>query len=156
MRINRLYPAIIAALGIWVIMDVHAATGGAENASSAGSKADADVVFVRAVKAGENTWTFHVTVRHPDTGWKNYADGWDVLPPDGKVIKTRSSGTFTRDLAHPHVDEQPFTRSASGIVIPLDVSSVRVRAHDSVDGFGGKEVVVNLKAEEGEGFKLER
>ena len=43
---------------------------------------------------------------------------------------------------HPHVDEQPFTRSQRGIVIPPGVTQVRVRAHDLVDGFGGREVLV--------------
>ncbi|MCA9912700.1 MAG: hypothetical protein KC496_05110, partial [Anaerolineae bacterium] len=37
------------------------------------SAANADVIFVRAVQTGENTWTFHVTVEHPDTGWEDYA-----------------------------------------------------------------------------------
>jgi len=49
--------------------------------------ADADVTFVRAVQTGDTTWTFHVTVEHPDTGWEEYADGWDVVLPDGTVIK---------------------------------------------------------------------
>ncbi len=40
------------------------------------SIANADVLFVRAVQDPElNSWTFHVTVQHPDTGWDDYADG---------------------------------------------------------------------------------
>jgi hypothetical protein len=50
----------------------------------------------------------------------------------------------TRNLAHPHVDEQPFTRSATGVVIPEDVRSVTVRANDSVHGYGGAEILVEL------------
>jgi hypothetical protein len=50
----------------------------------------------------------------------------------------------TRVLAHPHEDEQPFTREQSGIKIPADTKQVIVRAHDKVEGFGGKEVIVNL------------
>jgi hypothetical protein len=41
-----------------------------------------------------------------------------------------------RVLLHPHVDEQPFTRSLSGVAIPSDVEQVTVRAHDNVDGWG--------------------
>lgn len=124
-----------------------------EAAMSAG---DADVVFVRAVESSSNTWTFHVTVAHPDTGWEDYADGWDVVLPDGTVILPDGSSDFTRLLLHPHENEQPFTRSQSGIVIPLDVNEVRVRAHDIVDGFGGKEVLVDLTQSTGTDFAVER
>lgn len=117
---------------------------------------NADVLSVRAVQAADGTWTFHVTVRHPDTGWEDYADGWDVVTPDGQVLKPDLDSKFTRTLLHPHVEEQPFTRSQSGITIPEGVTQVRVRAHDLVAGFGGQEVVVDLEAESGEGFEVER
>lgn len=118
--------------------------------------ADADVVFVRAQLSGENSWRFDVTIAHPDTGWEDYADGWDVVLPDGSVIKPDPDSPFTRLLLHPHVNEQPFTRSQSGIVIPANVSVVTVRAHDIVDGFGGQEVVVDLNQETGENFEVIR
>lgn len=118
------------------------------------SDANADVEFVRAVKDGD-TWTFHVTVRHPDSGWEDYADGWDVVLPDGTVILPNPSDSFTRLLLHPHETEQPFTRSQSGIVIPDGVTTVTVRAHDLVDGFGGQEVVVDLTQAEGDKFIVE-
>ena len=118
--------------------------------------ANADVENVRAIESADGTWTFHVTVRHPDTGWEDYADGWDVLTPDGVVIKPDPSSPFTRLLLHPHETEQPFTRSQSGIVIPPDVTQVRVRAHDLVDGFGGREVVVDLTVSSGPDFEVER
>jgi hypothetical protein len=111
---------------------------------------------VRAIQAADGSWTFHVTVRHPDTGWEDYADGWDVLTPDGTVIKPDPSSPFTRLLLHPHETEQPFTRSQSGIVIAPDVTQVRVRAHDLVDGFGGREVVVDLTVSSGPDFEVER
>ena len=34
---------------------------------------NADVLFVRTVQAADGTWTFHVTVEHPDAGWEDYA-----------------------------------------------------------------------------------
>jgi hypothetical protein len=122
----------------------------------AGRTADADVLHVRAVQAADGTWTFHVTVHHPDTGWEYYADGWDVLTPDGTVIKPDPASSFTRLLLHPHVEEQPFTRSQSGIAIPPDVTQVRVRAHDLVDGYGGREVLVDLTVSSGPDFEVER
>lgn len=124
--------------------------------SEAGSTgtADADVTFVSATQIGPETWSFSVTVAHPDTGWEDYADGWDVVLPNGTVAKPDAESPFTRLLLHPHVEEQPFTRSQSNIVIPQDVTQVTVRAHDIVDGFGGREIVVDLTSSEGEGFTV--
>lgn len=106
-------------------------------ASSAVWAGEADVVDVAVSVAGENRYDFGVTVRHADEGWKHYADGWDVVSPDGKVLATRK-------LWHPHVDEQPFTRSLSGVTIPKGVKEVVIRAHDSVHGYGGAEMRVSL------------
>jgi len=84
---------------------------------------------------GEVEWKgsdFRVTatVRSADTGWDRYADAWEVRAPDGTVLGTRV-------LAHPHVDEQPFTRSLDGVMIPEFVESVEIAARDSVVGFCG-------------------
>jgi len=122
----------------------------------AGNAADADVLFVRVVESVDGTWTFTVTVEHPDTGWEDYADGWDVVTPDGTVLKPDAESPFTRLLLHPHENEQPFTRSQRGIIIPDGVTEVRVRAHDIVDGFGGREVVVDLTVESGTNFEVVR
>jgi hypothetical protein len=119
-------------------------------------KSNADVLHVKAVQAADGTWTFHVTVRHPDTGWDDYADGWDVLTPDGTVLKPDPDSPFTRLLLHPHENEQPFTRSQSGIIIPSGVTQVRVRAHDLVDGYGGREVEVDLTVPSGPDFEVIR
>ncbi len=115
----------------------------------------ADVLFVRAVQQTDGTWTFSVTVQHPDTGWEHYADGWDVVLPDGTVLKPDPEAPFTRLLVHPHVDEQPFTRSQSGIRIPADVTRVTVRAHDLVHGYGGRELSIPLTASTGDEYEVQ-
>ena len=97
----------------------------------------ADVVAASA-DCSPTTCTFTVTVRHADEGWSHYADSWEVLAPDGRVLATRV-------LEHPHVEEQPFMRELRGVAVPSDVTSVRIRAHDSVHGFGGREMVVHLR-----------
>ncbi len=99
---------------------------------------EADVVDVRVQKEGDRVYRFSVTVRHDDTGWDHYADKWDVVAPDGSVLGTRI-------LHHPHENEQPFTRSLSGVRIPADISEVRVRAHDKVHGYGGVELTVAVE-----------
>ena len=125
-------------------------------AEPAASAANADVLFVKAKQSADGTWRFDVTVAHPDTGWDDYADGWDVVLPDGSVVKVNPTDRFTRLLVHPHETEQPFTRSQSGIRIPADVTTVTVRAHDLVDGWGGKTVAVDLSQSSGEGFEVQK
>ncbi len=100
---------------------------------------EADVIAVEAFalpKAGENVFRFRVTVRHDDEGWEHYADAWEVVGPDGAVLGRRV-------LLHPHVNEQPFTRTGD-YTIPPDVQEVIVRAHDKVHGLGGEEKTVTL------------
>lgn len=98
---------------------------------------EADVIDVTISKTGSNTYAFRVTVLHKDTGWDHYANKWEILDQQGTVLGTRI-------LYHPHVDEQPFTRSLSGVKIPRQVNTITVRAHDSVHGYGGKVRTVNL------------
>ena len=69
-----------------------------------------------------------VTISHPDTGWDDYADGWEVLDADGNSLGIRV-------LNHPHVNEQPFTRSLSGVVIPEGAKLIYIRVRDSVGGW---------------------
>jgi hypothetical protein len=117
---------------------------------------DADVRFVQAKRDSDGTWTFLVTVAHPDQGWSDYVDGWDVVLPDEKVVRPDPSSQFTRLLRHPHVDEQPFARAQRGIRIPEGTRTVTVRAHDGVAGWGGSVVTVDLGKGSGPGFSVER
>ncbi len=97
----------------------------------------AKVENATARKSG-SAWTFEVTIRHPDTGWDHYADGWAVLTPSGDQIGYRK-------LHHPHENEQPFTRSLSGVAVPDGLSEVLIRAHDSVHGWSDATFTVRLK-----------
>jgi hypothetical protein len=98
---------------------------------------EADVVAVEVKKTGDQTFRFDVTVQHDDQGWDHYTDGWEILSPEGEVLGKRV-------LAHPHTNEQPFTRSLSGVRIPPDIKKVTVRAHDSMHAFGGESMVIEL------------
>lgn len=80
---------------------------------------------------------FSVTVEHADEGWDHYADKWEILDADGDVIAVR-------ELAHPHENEQPFTRSLGNVEMPDGLDNVTVRAHDSVHGYGGRKLTVDL------------
>lgn len=98
---------------------------------------EADIVDVKVTKGSNGTYSFSVTVLHEDTGWDHYANKWDILDEDGEILGTRT-------LYHPHVDEQPFTRSLSGVTIPEGITTVTIRAHDSVHEYGGKTMTVEL------------
>ena len=97
----------------------------------------ADVIDVKIRMTAPETYAFDVTVKHDDAGWKHYADRWHVLAPDGKILGTRV-------LYHPHVEEQPFTRSLSGVQIPSHIRQVIVQAHDKVHGWTEGTVAVEL------------
>ncbi len=64
------------------------------------ARADPPVVEGAALRGTQ----ISVTLSHGDTGWDHYADGWQVIGADDTVLGTRV-------LHHPHVNEQPFTRS---------------------------------------------
>ena len=98
---------------------------------------EADVVRLEATRISPGVWRFDVTVRHADEGWDHYADRWEVIGPGGAVLATRV-------LLHPHVGEQPFTRSLPRVALPDDVPRVSVRAHDSVHGYGGEVATVDV------------
>jgi len=100
---------------------------------------EADVVAIEAVpEDGGTTWRFSVTLRHDDAGWDHYADKWEVVAPDGRVLATRV-------LLHPHEAEQPFTRTLGGVAVPEGIVAVTLRGHDSVHGYGGRETTVPLR-----------
>ena len=91
---------------------------------------EADVVDVTIKSLGDGKFVINATVAHEDTGWDHYANRWDVLDEAGELIGSR-------ELAHPHVNEQPFTRSVR-LDIPATVKTITVRANDSVHDTGGK------------------
>ncbi|MBW4709488.1 hypothetical protein KX928_16980 [Roseobacter sp. YSTF-M11] len=91
---------------------------------------------VKATRTGSG-WRFDVTISHPDTGWDHYADAWRVLDMQGNQLAIR-------ELAHPHVEEQPFTRSLSGIQIPEGTTQVLVQARDLPGGWNPKATIVTL------------
>ena len=96
-----------------------------------------DVVRVTYEKTGDRQYRFRVTVEHADEGWNHYADQWDVLTLDNQLLASRV-------LHHPHVNEQPFTRSLSGVVLPEGLKQVKIRARDSKHGYSKNEVVIDL------------
>jgi len=123
----RLTPCLTLLLSLATVGQLHAG--------------EADVVAVEVSRSAPGTYRFDVTVRHADSGWDHYADRWEVVAPDGSVLATRT-------LAHPHDQEQPFTRSLGGVKIPAAIDRATLRAHDSVHAYGGATIRVDLPRDE--------
>lgn len=95
---------------------------------------EADVIAVDIQPLSSNEYRISVTLQHADTGWDHYANAWEVLDGQGKVIGERV-------LYHPHVNEQPFTRSLT-LRLPAGLKEITIRAKDSVHAYGGKTMTV--------------
>jgi hypothetical protein len=105
-----------------------------------GMDVSADVIAVQA-SGQPGAYQFNVGIRSPDKGCAQYADWWEVVSTDGKLL-------YRRVLLHSHVDEQPFTRSGGPVPIQAD-TLVWVRAHMNTGGYGGMAFKGSVKA----GFK---
>ncbi|MEE9357798.1 hypothetical protein [Candidatus Vondammii sp. HM_W22] len=81
---------------------------------------EVEIKNARIQLTGTDTYRFDVTLNHGNTGWEHYADAWEVLG--------------TRVLYHPHVNEQPFTRSLSNVHIPKETPYVEIQAHEKIHG----------------------
>ncbi|MCP8687276.1 hypothetical protein [Marinobacterium sedimentorum] len=98
---------------------------------------EVEILGAQFQHSGANRWSVSVTLQHRDSGWDHYADHWRVVDEAGAVLGDRV-------LLHPHVDEQPFTRSLSGIRVPDGSSRLFIEAHDKVHGWSAKRLGVDL------------
>jgi hypothetical protein len=107
---------------------------------------DVEIVMVVLSKQGDK-WVCETTLRHNDRGWDHYADAWRVVTATEKILGTRT-------LYHPHVDEQPFTRSLRDITIPADMKIVFIEAHDKIHGWSATRVEVDLTKKAGKRYRV--
>lgn len=105
--------------------------------ASAATAEPPEIVDATATQTG-TSWRVDVTLRHPDTGWAHYADGWDVRDEAGTRLGHRV-------LHHPHVDEQPFTRALVDLDLQDVTGDIFVRAHCSVDGWTTDTVRIDIQ-----------
>ena len=89
------------------------------------------------VECSHKLCRFRVTMQHEDEGWEHYVNRFEIL----NLEKNKILGF--RKLQHPHVKEQPFTRSASVLFDELP-SAVVIRAYDSIHEYGGKEIILAI------------
>jgi hypothetical protein len=108
----------------------------AATAGSAGQQ-HPDVIDVVVEEESVGVFMFTVTMSSPYDTPERYADGWRIVGPDGTVY-----GEHT--LTHDHANEQPFTRTQSGVAIPAEVDEVTVEGRDLEHGYGGETVTVTV------------
>ena len=108
----------------------------------------AQVRQVELRESGDRVYQVSVTLRHADSGWDHYADLWQVVDDaTGEVLGERR-------LAHPHTNEQPFTRSLSRVDIPEGVDVIRIRAKCNQHGYEGQQVRIPLDTAEGDNYQI--
>jgi hypothetical protein len=91
-------------------------------------RSEADIKSV-SVTGSDGNYTFSVEIKSDDTGWNQYADGWEILNAQGDLV-------YQRVLGHPHVNEQPFTRSGGPVNIGKS-DKIYIRAHLKNKGYVG-------------------
>ncbi|MFL6713252.1 MAG: hypothetical protein ACJ8LN_10040 [Sulfurifustis sp.] len=106
---------------------------------SEAKRSGAEIVAVSA-RGKPGAYEFDVTVRSPDTGCAQYADWWEVVGTDGRLL-------YRRVLDHSHPDEQPFARSGGPVPVAPD-TIVWVRVHMNNSGYGS----IGLKGSVAGGF----
>ena len=89
-----------------------------------------DVLEVVVTADELGTYTVDVTMSSPYDTPERYADGWRIVGPDGSVYGIRL-------LQHDHANEQPFTRSLTGVRIPPGIDTITVQGRDSRFRWGG-------------------
>ena len=121
------------------------ATSGAERTASGSSGASTstaqsvypDVLAATLSAQGGDVYALEVTMSSQYDTADRYADGWRVLDADGTEIGTMQ-------LTHDHANEQPFTRTQSGLQVPEGVEEITVEGHDQDNGYGGATVTLSV------------
>lgn len=107
-----------------------------------------EVEIVKVVLTKQlGTWRADVTLNHADTGWEHYADAWRLVDEKGNEIGKRT-------LYHPHVNEQPFTRSLSDLYIGDDKKIIFIEAHDKKHGWSPNKVKIDMSQSYGVKYKI--
>ncbi len=109
---------------------------------------DVKILAAEFHSSGGSRWSVNVTLKHGDTGWDHYADNWRVVDDKGNMLGDRV-------LYHPHVNEQPFTRSLGGVKVPDGITTVYIEAHDKVHGWTPNRLKVDLNKTTGGRLRVE-
>lgn len=99
---------------------------------------EVEILTATVIHQSQDTYSFNVELQHQDTGWEHYADTWRIVDQQGNILGTRV-------LYHPHVEEQPFTRSLNNVNIAQDINTIYIEAHDKVHGWSKHKLKIDLQ-----------
>lgn len=102
-----------------------------------------DVIAAELERQGD-AWRLDATLSSPYDTPDRYADAFRALSEHGTELGIR-------ELAHDHANEQPFTRSLTGLDIPDDVARITVEGRDQEYGWGGDTVEIQVPSRSGAG-----
>jgi len=88
----------------------------------------ANVIDVET-KGTSGKYYFYVTLLSDETGCEQYADWWEVLDENGKLL-------YRRILVHSHPDDQPFRRSGGSVDV-TPTQTLYIRAHMNKNAYKG-------------------
>lgn len=94
-------------------------------------------VIAAELEADDGTYRLAVTISSPYDSAERYASGWRVIDPAGETLAEHR-------LAHDHADEQPFTRTQTGLEIPGNIEQVTIEGRDLTNGYGGGTVQLDV------------
>lgn len=106
--------------------------------SSISIASDAKIIKASAELTSAQKFNITVTLEHADEGWDHFANAWRVYSKEGELIGERV-------LHHPHVKEQPFTRTLLGLSVPSNVKEVVIVAVCSTTGESKKSYTLKLR-----------
>jgi hypothetical protein len=92
----------------------------------------ADVIDGKITRDSNGRYSVFATIQHNDEEPKHFVNKFQVLTPDGKVIGEMY-------FLESHLHEQPFVGMAQSVKVPDGVRELRLRAHDRLHGYSGKE-----------------
>lgn len=95
-----------------------------------------DVIDAELEPQGD-AWRLSATLSSPYDTPERYADAFRARSEDGTELGVR-------ELAHDHANEQPFTRSLTGLNIPNDVARITIEGRDQEYGWGGDTVELEV------------
>ena len=98
---------------------------------------DINILAAAIIHQSHGEYLVNVKLEHHDTGWQHYADEWRLVDNEGNILGTRV-------LQHPHVHEQPFTRSLSNVKLSSELQAVYIEAHDKVHGWTKNRLMIDL------------
>ena len=100
------------------------------------------ILAAAIIHQSHGEYLVNVKLQHQDTGWEHYADEWRLVDNQGNILGTRV-------LLHPHVEEQPFTRALSNVILDDSLTTLYIEAHDKVHGWAKQKLEIDLNKMQG-------